>query len=402
MGALQSRLVDFQAYYAIYQACIDSIKTEHPIQVYNKLMKEKFKLKKQIEAVVIIIYEKAVLHTNLSLKCAQLVKELESEGLFENDEKIMFHVAFDQYLMKLVHSIIDNYDDSKMTEYAVQRGKSIAFFIGNLFVVDALAMTLLIEIGQAAKRKETQNNKFFIKTIWNTIADKMLSDNEITYEIFNEMLSEPFDIRNGNAKNDPDYIAAAQFCVFLENIYGANHYEFYNNFDDFLHIREDTMKIAITSFLGHALKKFQFINVYRDLALDIYYMRPNETINCLRNFFIESIERYQVIVNLGLNENLKNFDTLGIVIIEFYNVGLINDEILERFMKVAKSSKILIEIFIYVLVEVLTKYRGKFVQIYFDHCKKSSKEASIPEGLIPVVREYIQGSEVKAGRKSMR
>lgn len=216
------------------------------------------------------------------------------------------------------------------------------------------------------------------------------------------MISEPFDIRNGNAKNDPDYIAATRFCVFLENIYGANHYEFYNNFDDFLHIGEDTMKIAITSFLGHALKKFQFINVYRDLALDIYYMRPNETINCLRNFFIKNIERYQVIVNLGLNESLKNFDTLGIVIIEFYNVGLINDEILERFMKVAKSSKILIEIFNYVLVEVLTKYRGKFVQIYFEHCKKSSKEANIPEELIPVIEEYIQGWEMKAGRKSMR
>lgn len=165
MGALQSRLVDFQAYYAIYQTCIDSIKGEHPIQIYNKLMKENFKSKKQIEAVVIIIYEKAVINTDLSLKCAQLVKELESEGLFENDEKIMFHVAFDQYLMNLVHSIIDNYDDSKMTDYAVQRGKSIAFFIGNLFVVDALAMTLLIEIGQKAKRNETQNNKFFIKTI---------------------------------------------------------------------------------------------------------------------------------------------------------------------------------------------------------------------------------------------
>lgn len=400
--ALQSRLVDFQTYYSIYQVCIDSIKTEHPIQVYNKLVKEKFTSKKQIEAVVVIIYEKAVLNTNLSLKCAQLVKELESEALFENDEKIMFHVAFDQYLMNLVHSIIDNYDDSKMTEYAVQRGKSIALFIGNLFVVDALDMKLLIEIGQAAKQKETQNNKFFIETIWNNIADKMLSDHEMTYEIFNSMISEPFDIRNGNIKNDPDYIAAARFCDFLENIYVSNHNEFYNHFDDFLYIREKTMKIAITSFLGHALKKFQFINVYRDLALGIYYVRPNEISNCLRNFFIEKIERYQVIANLGLNENLNNFDTLGILIIEFYNVGLINDEILERLMKVAKSSKILIEIFNFILVEVLTKYRGKFVRIYLEHCQKSAKEANVPERLIPAIKEYIQGWEVKAARKSMR
>ncbi|KAL7014642.1 hypothetical protein ACKWTF_016040 [Chironomus riparius] len=393
MGALQSRTDNFQSKNEGYQLIIDSIESEHPVLVHRNLKKHgDFTTKEQLEAVSIIIYEKAVLNPHLSLKCAQLVKQIEAETVFENDKKFIFHSTFNQYLMKLVHSIIDNYDESKMTDHAVERGKRIATFIGHLFNVDSLGMTLLIEIGQAAKKKKTKSNNFFINTIWNVVAESMFSTHSITFEIFDSMISDPIDIRNRNSNLDLEYNAAKRFCGYLQKINAYNHYEYYGHFDDFKYMEEETLKVAVTSFLGHAVAKPDFINVYCEIALEIYNIQPCETKTILINFLIENS-----IAN-SRNDKSSSFYNLLNMIIEFSNIGLIGDSILDKFLNISKSSRIPIEIFNYLFVGVLTKYRGQFLQRYFEHFKKCT-DAKLSKLLIPAIQQFIQCRDLQMGKK---
>ncbi|CAG9811735.1 unnamed protein product [Chironomus riparius] len=398
MGSFQSKSNNFQSK---YQPIIDLIESEHDLHVYHKLMKINFISKEQLDEVGIILYEKAVFNPNLSLKCAQFVKQLGPETVFENGEKIIFHSNFDRYLMNLINSIIENYDDSKMTDCAVELGKNIATFIGHLFDVEFLDLKFLIEIVKAAKRKETKNNEFFIKTIWN-VTDKKLKDiHGITYESFNDIITGGFELNLKNTKLDPDYNSADRFCSYLKKILFAEHYKFYEHFEDFANMREDTLKTTMTTFLENGVENSELTKIFRDLAIEIYNIRPNETKTNLVNFFNEHIDLYQYYMSIEIDEGMTNINNLGILIVDFYIIGLINEDIIEKFLNTIEWSRMSIDKFNNFLIEVLTKYRGPFMRSYFEHSKKSMTNLKARKILIPVLEELIRCRELQMERTLM-
>ncbi|KAL7014644.1 hypothetical protein ACKWTF_016042 [Chironomus riparius] len=399
MGAFQSRSNDFQLKYKKFQLIIDFIESEHPIKVHNNLANQcNLASSEQLEAFGIIIYEKAVLNPNLSLKCAQFVKQLENEIIFDNGQIHIFSSTFNQYLMKLIHSIIENYDDSKMTDCAVELGKNIATFIGHLFNVDSLDIKFLIEFVQTAKLKETKKNKFFMKKIWHVVAKKIQASHGMTYEIFDETITDSLDERNRNSMLHSKYNEAEQSINDLAKSVSLNRYEFHEHIDDFVSMPEESLKMLVASFLSQTIIKPKLINVYYDNTLKIYNIRPIVIKETLEFFFNDFIKRYQVITNLGIVENWDRFYNLGTIIIQFFNIGLTRDAVLEKFMNFLKSYEFPIELFNAFFTSILIKYRGQLLQSYLKHVKKYTTNPISRTILIPAFEEYINCNELQRGK----
>jgi len=400
MGAIQSRSFDV---YNDYTKYIESIETDTPSRVYNKMMEGNFTCRKQMEAVSITIYEKAILKTHLSLKCAQLVKELEVEGCEDNSELILFHIVFAEYLIKTIMANVACYDDNKMTDYAIQRGKRIALFIGNLYIADVFNLTPIIEICHMVKQKETPKNKIFIITILSVISEKMISEN-ISLEIFNQLIINGLKVVSSDSDSDPEDDAMMKFSQYLDRIGNDEHYEFYENFRDFKNMSEKALEVKITILFKDAVKirNQKFTNVYRDLALEIHYMRPSETRHCLSSLFIKNIERYEVIKNLDSEENSSSCNALGKTVTEFFNSGLLDERVVEHFLNAVKSPKVPSLIFTYAFVDVLKKYRGKSLYNYLEQFKKYAKKLPDSSKIISAVEEYVVDKEVEVWRNGKK
>lgn len=404
MGAIQSRSFDFYCDYAIYHSNIESIETDSPSRVYHKMMEENFTCKKQMEAVSIIIYEKAILKTHLSLKCAQLVKELEVEGCEDKDtDTILFHIVFAEYLIKTIKAYVACYDDNTMRNCAVQRGKSIAFFIGNLYIADVFNLTPIIEICHMVKQKETPKNKFFIRTILGVISEKMESEN-ISLDIFNQLIINGLTVVSSDSDSDAENDAMIMFSHYLDRICNDEHYEFYENFRDFRNMSKTALEVEIKILFKDAveIRNQKFTNVYRDLALEIHYMRPSDTRNCLNSLFIKKIVSFKVINNLDSEENFSNCNALGKTVTEFFNSGLIDEQVVEYFLNVVKSPRVPSLIFTYAFIDVLKKYRGKSLYNYLEYFKKSAKKLRKSKNLISAVEEYVVDKDVEVWRNGKK
>ncbi|XP_070507981.1 uncharacterized protein [Chironomus tepperi] len=404
MGAIQSRSFDFYCNFAISHSIVEYIETESPSQVYHRLKDGCLTTSKQMEAVSIIIYDKVILKPHLSLKCAQLVKELEAEGCNENGELVLFHVVFAEYLLNIMKTFVSVYDDSKMNDFAVQRGKSIASFIGYLYIVDVFNLAPIIEICQMAKQKETQKNSFFIETIWFITSHKMKSEN-VSLEVFNHLIINGLTIApSSDTDSDSEDDPMMKFSRFLDQICYDEHYEFYENFLDFKNMSEKALEVEITILVKDAIKveNKKFTNVYRDIALDIHYMRPNETRYCLSKLFIKEIERYEVIKCNDNAENLNRCSILGKSITKFYQSGLLDESVVEHYLNAVSYPNAASLLFTFNFIDVLTKYRGKNIYKYFDSFKKFASKLPNPDKVIAPVEEYVKDKEIEGIRNGKK
>lgn len=394
MGANQSRSFDFYCSFAISISCVDAIETESPSQVYNRLKEGLFRTRKQMEAVSIIIYEKALLKINLSQKCAQLVKELQAEACYDENKLFLFQIVFSEYLMNTMKSYVAVYDDSKMNGLAIQCGKSIAFFIGNLYISDVFTLTTIIEICNIVKQKETPRSKFFIETILSIISKKMNSEN-ISRAVFDQMVINGLTPASSDRDFDDEDEAMSKFSQFMYNVTEIREIRFYDNYCDFKNMSEKALEVEITILFNDCIQ-FQnkhYANVYCDIALDIHYMRPSETRNCLCNLFIRNIERYEVIKDADSEDNAVLCNILGKTLTVFFQNGLLDERVVEHFLNAIKSPKVPWLIFIYTFINVLTKYRGKNIYNFLENFKKSAKKLPDSKQIIAAVDEYVTDKE---------
>jgi hypothetical protein len=291
-----------------------------------------------------------------------------------------------------------------MTDYAVQRGKSIALFIGNLYMTDVFNLAPIVQICHLVKQQETSKNKFFNETIFGVISKKLKASENVSQDFFNLLITDGLTAVNGDSKFDPEDNAMMKFSQYLDRISYDEHYEFYENFDDFKNMSEKALEVEITILFKDAVKveNLKFRNVYRDLALEIHFMRPNETRNCLSTLFIKSIEQFEVMKIIDCAGSINSCNALGKAMTEFFNCGLLDERVVEHFLNAVKSPKVPSLIFSYAFIEVLKKYRGKNLYNYLDYFKKSAKKLPDSSKVISAVEDYVVDKELEVWRNGKK
>jgi len=389
MGSLHSKTSYVYLDYGYYKSYINTLDTESVSRVYNKILADKFRTRKQMQACGILIYEKAVDEPNFSLKCAQLAKELEDEIVIEDGNKHIFHVVFSDYLIPFITFIIAKYDDKYMNKQLVQRGMGISTFIGNLYNVGFYGLPQIVEMAQKAQKRVTPKSAFFMENILNTCSEK-LESKHVSLGFFEMMVAKYrredfFDSTQTQAKDEP----RTDFIQFLYKMKTENRHEFFQRYLEFKSMPDQVHKMEIKFLMKYILENEQFLNIYRFVALEIHRMRPDLLKLDLKFEFDKAIEKYEIIQDVNSEENTKNFEYLGKVVIEFYSAGLIDDEVVEHFLNVAKSAKMPIKIFNLIFVEVLKRYEGKHLMDYYRHLSKKCKKLPEMQITVAIVEDYV-------------
>lgn len=389
MGSLHSKTSYIYIDYGYYKSYINTLDTESVSRVYNKILADKFRTRKQMQACGILIYEKAVDEPNFSLKCAQLAKELEDEVIIEDGKKQIFHVVFSSYLIPFLTFIITKYDDKYMNKRLVQRGMGISTFIGNLYNVGFYGLPQIVEIAQQAQKKVTPKSAFFMENVLNTCSEK-LESKHVSLGFFEMMVAQYrredfFDPKQETANDEP----RTEFIQFLHKLKTENQHEFYQKYSDFSSLDDEIHKMEIKFLMKYILENEQLLNVYRYVALEIHRESRSMLKTDLKFEFDKAIEKYEVIKDVNSDENIKNIEYLGKVIIEFYTAGLIDDEVVEHFLNVIKSAKVPIKVFNQIFVELLKKYEGKHLMDYYRYLNKKCKKLPEMQKTVAIVEDYI-------------
>jgi hypothetical protein len=196
--------------------------------------------------------------------------------------------------------------------------------------------------------------------------------------------------------SDEECTSAFNFSRYLEYIITNNHYQHCDLASDFKNVRNIVIEQVISVLISSALDKFSFNNVFREIALEIYYVRPDDTLTYLNKYFSEKFEEFENSTEIP-GMAFKNFNILIMMIPDFYNSGLLTDETIEHFLNVTikKSPKMILEGFQFVLAVVLMKYQGQVNENYVKYFKDVGENFPEWKLTIPIIEEFIQNRIIK-------
>lgn len=394
MGIQHSRSVDLVSEFRKFY--IDSIESESVNKVYNTIMDQRFRTRKQMEALAIKIYYCAVSRPDLSYKYSKLVKKLKMEEATEDEELVTFQTVFNEEVLNFIFLAATNHNEHATDEATNERGKAVAEFLGNLYNVGVYKLEIIL---QATKLMHTRNgpkSPLILNHMLNIISSKLKEEN-ITVERFHEMVHE-FNIPVVTKSNlNPESAAIGRFYDFLSTLKKRKRYRFYYDYNKFEIISSEAHSVQIGHMFMDLYENEEFINVYRDIALEIHFWRPDLLLADLKNEFEKLCEKLESFKQRYDRNNEQKFVDMGNVVIEFYNSRLIDDEIVEYFLDITKSSNMPKELFKNIFVEVLNRYDGVKVQEYFGYIQEHAETFSDSKDVIAAVQGFVQG---RGGKRS--
>lgn len=397
MGIILSQQVDFRINFAITQAAFEHIEKESPTRVYNRILDEKFASKIQMYAVSVMIYEKAILNLNLSVKCAQLVKELEVEEIDEDEERILFSEVFTSTVYRNVAEYVEIDEQGVFNENFKQRFRNAAIFLGNLYNIGVFPLGTVAAIARMLSENKTRMSKFFMDTILKTTSAKMTSEENATKKSFRNLMDIPaVHLHPCPWYYNPEEGIIASFRDHLFQIRSENFHKFYENFDDFLVISKEAFFNNIRFYYNDILNNQDFLCIYRDIALEINQRQPELFQKYLKAFFKRSIERYEVVMEIDYDGNIKQFIHLGNMTVAFYTAGLIENDIIEQILAASLSKKWARRIFIGIYLDVLKNCETK--NEHFQHYEKIFNNLTQYKMFLSIVEEHVKFGQESASK----
>lgn len=388
-----------------FDEILDTIEYESVSKVEEALLDMKWTTRRELEGCGMMIYEKASMRADLTLKYAQLVKKLQDVEVTEEGDTMKFMNAFDSHFMNFVKNVVSMNELQAKTSISLilkrkDVNKAVGFLLGNLYNVNFYTLAQIMQVAKLLKQKKGPRNKMLLEHMLSTMQVRMSHEN-VSKDMINSMIERYDSEKDGVEYTNPDSDAIAHFCTFLADI-KENKFIFYDGYDTFEKISEESYEIEVGNLFQDAYTNEDCLNFYRDIALNIHSVRPD----LLQTQFKDEINK--VIVKLDAKKQKYDRDTahkfnhLGNMIVEFYTAGLIDDDLVENFLNALKASKMPKKFFRCIFLEVLKRYEGSKMSDYFQYFRTICTEMPEFKSNITTVQEYIQNRGIKRPGGSKR
>lgn len=400
MGAIKSKEFETTQEYHMYNPIITSLEKDSVSRVCSRIKSEKFKTSKQMERLTIIIYEKAITRHNITIKCAQLAKDLEDESIMEDGKKLHFHSVFAGYFIPLVDFIVSNYDDKFLSDFNIKRGMGLASFIGHLYNVRFFDIETIVKIANDEMKYRTPKSEIFFKHLAKTIKIKV---NNIDLEpSFFKMMVEMYkkDRKYDPETSLPDGVLFTDFSSFITNIMNDRKVEIYENYDEFETESDIMHKKEIRFLYKGMLRKDEMLNLFRNIAIDVHHHHPNRICENLREELYNTIEKFETLRQVGSAKKIQKFEHIGKVVVEFYTARLIDGEIVDKYLTTGMLPKLPEKGFVMTFLEVLKMLESPLLHDFFKHLKRIVKNTPENRVILDVVKEHVRSK--KSGDRSKR
>jgi len=375
-----------------YDEILDTIEYESVSKVEEALLNMKWTTKREIEGAGMMIYEKASMRADLSLKYAQLVKKLQDVEVTEDGDTMKFMTAFDSHFLNFVKNVITMNEMQARTTVSIipkrrDIGRAVGIFLGNLYNVSFYTLAQMMQVAKLLKQKKGTRNKILLENVLSTMSVRMCHEN-VSMDMINNMIQRYEPEIDGNENLNPDSDAIAHFCTFLADI-KESKFKLYDGYESFVKISEESHEVEIGCLFQDAYTNDECLNVYRDIAISIYCFRPDLLQSQLKEEFNKVVAKLDAQKQKYDRDSANKFDHLGNMIVEFYTVGLIEDDLVENYLNALKGSKMPKKMFRWIFLEVLKKYEGSKISDYFQYFRTICTEMPEFKSNITTVQEYL-------------
>jgi hypothetical protein len=397
MGAMNS--LPEEPSYVKYNVLVNLIEVESATRVYNRIMETAFTDQDQLEILSGLIFEKAIKREDLSFKLAQLVQQLKTEKYTHHcGRSYTIREILTLMIIDISSQLMFDFYDEVLTPDMLQYGKALIRFLGNLYSVGFYSLSEVLHPAVGAERMDpnSPNREWLVGTLTEVMAER-LADENVTVEQFHEMIK----------SREKPKIVLGELNDFGNLILCMEEYE--SSCEDLMDISvfKDMSKADINTavrllVLG-ILRSHEMLFIFRDLALKMQKHRPELIKNFLSTDLHVFIERYEVIKDIENRENVMKFEELGLVIYEFFKVGLVDEKVVEHILEVSRTprmQKVVVKEVLKGLEDILDTFRIISASIEQACAKKSKKKNKRNKktghiGALIAAREQHQAHERK-------
>lgn len=409
MGASSSHFFLYAKDFAKFQPCIDAIEKESHVEVYEKYFASKFKTAREMMAVGALTFEKAIDNPGLSPKCTQLLQLLQKESAFTGGRKEYFYGTFGSLFIPYMKRLLKKFDrNSKMI--SKQRGIAIASYISTLYRVEFITKHTMIEMLHNVLSRESPKNAFFMN-----ILKSAVDENELITELLlggfqwdsesdvddssdaADTSSDSSSIIESDSSDDLTEVehSMEKFRAFVKNIHTGTNQTFFDGYEDFRDLSVGLLGKEVEGLWIEATSYENNTSVYRNVFLEIYQRRPSFLVGKLQYEIRLLLSHLQMQYEItGVNRDYGGIEEAGILVGDFYNLGMIDEDVIEKFLDVTTLSKS--AAYFRLFMDMLRRYNGNRLEYFFCILKEKTRASIISKPVMSAVQHFIEGTSVKS------